>query len=104
MPNQVKPPMSLAGAVLIRFQILSNGRLKDGSMTLEERAGIVALDRAAWYAIVQSNYPPLPAGYKGGPLDLRIRFRYNGGAPRAPQGNQPRPAALTLAYPDEQAK
>jgi hypothetical protein len=104
LPDEVKPPVSRAGTTLIRFQILPNGNIKQGSMILEERAGTVALDRTAWYSIVQSHYSSFPAGYNAGPIDLRIRFRYNGGVASAAQGYRPRPAAITLTYPDEPAR
>jgi hypothetical protein len=77
IPDEVNPPLLKSGQVQIRFKVLPNGRLMDGSMTLEGSSGDVALDRAAWGALVGSNYPPLPREFHGPYLDLRARFMYN---------------------------
>jgi outer membrane biosynthesis protein TonB len=77
IPDEVNPPKLKKGQVLIRFKVLPNGRLMDGSMTLEGSSGDVVLDRAAWGALVGSNYPPLPREFHGPYLDLRARFMYN---------------------------
>jgi hypothetical protein len=77
IPDEVNPPTMKKGQVLIRFKVLPNGRLKDGSMVLEGRSGDVALDRAAWGALTGSNYPPLPAEFHGPYLELRVLFLYN---------------------------
>ena len=62
IPDEVNPPIYKSGAVAIRFKVLPNGRLMDGSLVLEGRSGDMALDRAAWGALTGSNYPPLPQG------------------------------------------
>jgi hypothetical protein len=49
----------------------------DGSMVLEGSSGDTALDRAAWGALVGSNYPPLPHDFHGPYLELRALFMYN---------------------------
>jgi len=77
IPDEVNPPILKAGSVAIRFKVLPNGRLMDGSLVLEGRSGDVALDRAAWGALTGSNYPPLPRDFHGPYLELRAFFLYN---------------------------
>jgi outer membrane biosynthesis protein TonB len=75
-PDEVNPPISKRGQVLIRFKVLPNGRLMDGSMVLEGSSGDVALDRAAWGALTGSNFPSLPREFHGPYLELRFLFIY----------------------------
>lgn len=82
IPDEVNAPINKSGQVLIRFKILPNGRLMDGSMTLEGSSGDTALDRAAWGALQGSNYPPLPREFHGPYLELRALFMYNMEQPR----------------------
>jgi hypothetical protein len=77
IPDEVNPPILKAGMVAIRFKVLPNGRLMDGSVVLEGRSGDVGLDRAAWGALTGSNYPPLPRDFHGPYLELRAYFLYN---------------------------
>ncbi len=77
IPDEVNPPIMKQGQLLIRFKVLPNGRLMDGSMTLEGSSGDTALDRAAWGALTGSNYPPLPKEFHGPYLELRALFMYN---------------------------
>lgn len=77
IPDEVNPPISKQGAVQIRFKVLPNGRIMDGSMVLEGRSGDTGLDRAAWGALTGSNYPPLPHNFHGPYLELRAVFLYN---------------------------
>ena len=77
IPDEVNPPILKKGAVVIRFKILPNGRLMEGSMVLEGRSGDTGLDRAAWGALTGSNYPPLPREFHGPYLELRAIFLYN---------------------------
>jgi hypothetical protein len=77
IPDEVNPPISKSGIVAIRFKVLPNGRLMDGSLMLDGRSGDVALDRAAWGALTGSNYPPLPREFHGAYLELRAYFYYN---------------------------
>ncbi len=77
IPEEVNPPILKKGAVVIRFKVLPNGRLMDGSMVLEGRSGDTALDRAAWGALTGSSYPPLPHEFHGPYLELRAIFLYN---------------------------
>ena len=82
IPDEVNPPILKSGAVVIRFKVLPNGRLMDGSVVLEGRSGDTALDRAAWGALTGSNYPPLPSEFHGPYLELRAIFMYNMQPPR----------------------
>jgi hypothetical protein len=82
IPDEVNPPILKSGMVAIRFKVLPNGRLMDGSLVLEGRSGDVALDRAAWGALTGSNYPPLPRDFHGPYLELRAFFLYNMEVPR----------------------
>ncbi len=77
IPDEVNPPILKRGQVMIRFKVLPNGRLMDGSLTLEGRSGDTALDRAAWGALTGSNYPPLPRDFHGPYIELRALFMYN---------------------------
>ena len=77
IPDEVNPPISKKGEVDIRFRVLPNGRIMEGSMVLEGRSGDTGLDRAAWGALTGSNYPPLPREFHGPYLELRARFLYN---------------------------
>jgi outer membrane biosynthesis protein TonB len=77
IPDEVNAPILKQGAVIIRFKVLPNGRLMDGSMVLEGRSGDTGLDRAAWGALTGSNYPPLPRDFHGPYLELRAEFLYN---------------------------
>jgi hypothetical protein len=77
IPEEVNPPIYKKGAVVVRFKVLPNGRIMDGSMVLEGRSGDTALDRAAWGALTGSNYPGLPREFHGPYLELRAIFLYN---------------------------
>jgi hypothetical protein len=77
IPDEVNPPILKQGQCMIRFKVLPNGRIMEGSMALEGRSGDTALDRAAWGALTGSNYPPLPREFHGPYLELRAIFMYN---------------------------
>jgi len=77
IPDEVNPPINKSGMVAIRFKVLPNGRVMDGSMQLDGRSGDTALDRAAWGAITGSTYPPLPRDFHGPYIELRAFFLYN---------------------------
>ena len=77
IPAEVSPPQSKSAIAAIRFKVLPNGRLMDGSMILEERSGDAALDRAAWLALTGSSYPPLPSDFHGPYMELRAYFPSN---------------------------
>jgi TonB family protein len=76
IPEEVEPPLLKKGIVGLRFSILPNGQI--GDMKLETTSGDVALDKAAWYAITsEGQFPPLPKGFHGPDLELRVGFFYN---------------------------
>jgi len=77
MPDEVYPPISKRGIVVIRAKILPNGRIMEGSMVLEGRSGSTALDRAAWGALTGANYPSLPKDFHGPYIEFRFSFWYN---------------------------
>jgi hypothetical protein len=77
IPKETNQPIQGSGEATIRFKILPNGQVMDGSLQLEGRSGNVALDRAAWGAITGSDYPRLPEAFKGPFLELRASFDYN---------------------------
>jgi outer membrane biosynthesis protein TonB len=77
IPDEVNAPILKQGQCQIRFKVLPNGRIMEGSMVLEGRSGDTALDRAAWGALTGSNYPPLPREFHGPYLELRAIFMYN---------------------------
>jgi outer membrane biosynthesis protein TonB len=82
IPDSVNAPILKKGVVVIRFKVLPNGRLQEGSMVLEGRSGDTGLDRAAWGSLTGSNYPPLPREFHGPYLELRAVFLYNMEPPR----------------------
>ena len=64
------------GKLAIEFAITKEGKIAD--MRLIATSGDVALDRAAWGGITNSNpFPPLPTDFTGPYLALRFRFYYN---------------------------
>jgi TonB family protein len=71
-----------SGTVQIRFSILPDGQLKSAGMVLEGRSGSASLDHAAWSAVTDSHYPPLPEEFHGAFLELRALFIYNAQARR----------------------
>ena len=104
MPREVQAPIRKQGVVKIRYKIQPNGRVMDSSMVLEGRSGDEALDRAAWGAIITSNFPPLPKEFKGPDLELRFVFIYNQDSQPAPSRKLPKPLQIpgpvgfTLGY------
>ncbi len=78
MPESVRAPLMKRGKVFIQFSIMKDGSV--AGMQLVSPSGDVALDRAAWGAITQSNpFSPLPREFGGQHLDLRCHFFYNPG-------------------------
>lgn len=76
-PSEFNSPRPKKNKAAIRFKVMPNGRLKDGSMVLEIRSGITAFDRAAWLAIIDSKYPALPSDFHGQYIELRAYFVYD---------------------------
>jgi TonB family protein len=76
IPQSAKAPVMKKGNVGIEFTILKDGSV--GGMKLINSSGDVALDRAAWGGIANSNpFPPLPNEFGGKYLALRMKFLYN---------------------------
>jgi TonB family protein len=77
LPDESRSPLCKNGATLIRLTIQSDGTLT--AMHLERSAQDHALDRAAWGSITGvGEFPPLPKGFHGQNLELRVHFRVNG--------------------------
>jgi hypothetical protein len=76
IPEEVQPPLYKRGIVGIIITILPDGQI--GGMSLETRSGDVALDKAAWSAILsEGQFPPLPRLFHGPNLVVRDTFLYN---------------------------
>jgi TonB family protein len=76
LPEEARPPVSMHAETLIRFSIGPDGKIS--AMHLDGSTHQVKVDRAAWGAIVGAGqFPPLPAGFSGPSLELRIRFNVN---------------------------
>ena len=75
-PEVARPPLYKKGILSIEFVILKDGKVS--AMRLSTTSGDVALDRAAWGGITNSNpFPPLPSDFQGENLILRCTFLYN---------------------------
>jgi prolyl oligopeptidase len=76
IPLAARPPEMKKGVVVIELSISKDGRVQ--GMKLASGSGDVALDRAAWGAIVDAiPLPNLPAAFAGDYLKIRTRFYYN---------------------------
>jgi TonB family protein len=76
LPPSVYPPILKQGKLSIEFVILKDGKVS--GMTVHTSSGDVALDRAAWGSITDSNpFPPLPKEFPGQLLGLRFYYFYN---------------------------
>jgi TonB family protein len=65
------------GSVTIDFKILKDGTVAEINQV--KSSGDVVLNRAAAGAIITSSpFDPLPAGYTGSHVTIRINFRYSG--------------------------
>ena len=58
VPPEAQPPRLARGIVTIQFTLHSDGTIS--GMKLERSTGIVAMDRAAWNAIVATPYAAFP--------------------------------------------
>jgi TonB family protein len=66
------------GRVLLRFKIMANGNVPSDDPSREMGSGKEPLDRAAVSAIRSSNpFEPLPQGFHGPFIEIRIMFLYN---------------------------
>ena len=76
LPPEVFEPLYKRGIVGIIITILPDGQI--GGMALETRSGDVALDKAAWSAILsEGQFPPLPRAFHGPNLMVRDMFYCN---------------------------
>jgi TonB family protein len=76
IPLSAMPPEMKSGKVTLTLAVLRDGKIK--GLKIEESSGDVALDRAAYGAIVYSSpFAPLPQKFNGEYLMLRIGFLYN---------------------------
>jgi hypothetical protein len=76
IPEEVQAPLLKKGITGIIFSILPDGQI--GGITLETPSGDIALDKAAWAAIIsEGQFPPLPKQFHGPNLTLRVGFFYN---------------------------
>ncbi|MFZ0630197.1 MAG: TonB family protein [Acidobacteriaceae bacterium] len=87
MPDEAQPPQSTAGTVRIFCVVHTDGSVS--GMTLEQKSGKAALDRAAWAAITGSApYDPFPSGISTDHVKVRFTFVYNGGTQATPLGKK----------------
>jgi TonB family protein len=76
IPEVARAPLMKKGKVSIQFVILPDGKVAGMQTVLP--SGDIALDRAAWGGITNSNpFPPLPQEFRGPYLALRFHFYYN---------------------------
>ncbi|HEX3092528.1 MAG TPA: TonB family protein, partial [Candidatus Angelobacter sp.] len=76
IPESAMPPQMKKGVVVIEFSIRKEGTVE--GMKLVSGSGDVALDRAAWGAIVNAvPLPKLPGEFAGDSLKIRAHFYYN---------------------------
>jgi TonB family protein len=76
MPPSVQ--LGDTGKVGLQFKILANGGVPDDDPKRVFGSGKEPLDRAAVSSIRASNpFPPLPPGFKGPYIELRIDYYYN---------------------------
>ena len=95
IPDSARPPMMKKGKLAIEVAILKDGKVP--AMQLVATSGDVALDRAAWAGITNSQpFPPLPPEFMGDHLSLRFYFYYNPGKSDLQEPPTP-PTALSLA-------
>src|SRR5262249_3352639 len=76
IPEVARPPIMKQGKVAIEFAILKDGDV--AGMKLVGSSADIALDRAAWGSITNSNpFQPLPREFGGTYLALRFYYYYN---------------------------
>ncbi|MFY9645747.1 MAG: cell envelope integrity protein TolA, partial [Terriglobales bacterium] len=76
LPPSAYPPIWKSGKDSIDFTILKDGKVS--GMVWHSGSGDVAVDRAAWGSIIESNpLPPLPREFPGPNLGLRLNFYLN---------------------------
>ena len=94
IPKEADAPVHKKGVVEVCFTLLPSGQVEPQSMVLIGRSGDEALDRAAWGAIQNSVYPPLPAGYQSPDAVILFHFAYNTDNQPDPLHHLPKPRQL----------
>ena len=62
--GQVDPRLQTAPMVIVTFEILRDGRLRNDDVRFLQRSGIPALDYSAQRAVIDASpFPPLPPGF-----------------------------------------
>lgn len=83
MPAIAQPPQSAAGTVKILCVVHTDGSVS--GITVEQKSGKPALDRAAWSALSRSApFDAFPSGISTDKVRLRFTFSYNGGTAVVP--------------------
>jgi TonB family protein len=73
------------GKVVLRFQILPQGKLQEKDLIVESATGSEELRRASIAAIKASSpFEPLPKAFEGPYIEVRFTFLYNLPAPARP--------------------
>ena len=76
MPPEAKGLNPKRGCTVISFYVDSKGKATE--LSFDHLSGTINLDRAAWHAIVASDYPPLPRNIGMTSIKIRIGFDYSG--------------------------
>jgi len=72
--DEVDPRMQSAPAVIVTFEILKNGQVRD--VRVQQRSGILALDNSTQRAILSAApFPALPPGYERDAATIEIWFQ-----------------------------
>lgn len=73
--TDVDPRLATAPQVAVRFSILRDGSLLQGSVKISQSSGNRALDFSAMRAVMDAGkFPPLPAQFGRSQADLELRF------------------------------
>jgi TonB family protein len=88
IPEEARAPRLARGIVSIQFTLHSDGTVS--AMKIERSAGIVALDRAGWAAIVATPHTAFPSDMALQSVRMQMVFVYNGGLPASTPDSGPR--------------
>ncbi|WP_263359910.1 energy transducer TonB family protein [Acidicapsa ligni] len=75
VPPEAQPPQLAAGIVAIQFNLHADGSISE--MKIDRSTGIVALDPAAWHAIVATRFAALPPEMALKTVRMQMVFVYN---------------------------
>ncbi len=87
-PEEARAPRLARGIVSIQFTLHSDGTVS--ATKIERSAGIVALDRAAWAAIVATPHAAFPSDMALRSVRMRMVFLYNEEQPAPTPDSVPR--------------